>query len=300
MRVLQVYVGADEGAKPIVKRLSLADIRTALVGGFEDFFSMPTHLAFLGAVYPIAGVIIAYFASRADLVQLVFPLASGLALIGPIVATGLYEMSRKRERGLATRWADAFDVLRSPSLPAIGALSLLLLAIFFAWIGAAQLIYKAFYGAAKQASFMSFFSDVVSSERGLWMFVVGGFVGFVFAALAYAVSVIAFPLLLDRDVGLVGALRTSFSVIRANPLVMAAWALTIAVLIVLGSLPLFVGLAVVMPVMGHASWRFYRLAVERDPAHEIPAEWPPWRVGRPASQISRPHAVLFPWPPKDR
>ena len=172
------------------------------------------------------------------------------------------------------RGRDAFAVLRSPALPAILAFGLLLFTIFAAWIFAAELIYVWLYGSNPPAAAIPFFQDVLSTGRGWTLIVVGVLVGFCFAALALAISVVAFPLMLDRDLGLVPALNASLSVTRANPLAVTVWGGIVAAALVLGSLPLFFGLAVVMPVLGHATWRFYRKAVERDPAHEVPIEGP--------------------------
>jgi uncharacterized membrane protein len=127
---------------------------------------------------------------------------------------------------------------------------------------------------------------------------VGCGVGLVFAVLALSLTVVSFPLLLDRDVGLFPAVAASLRVTAENPLTVATWGLIVAGLLVLGALPLFMGLAVVMPVLGHATWRFYRRAVERDRAHEHPASWPDVKL-RPASYYAKPHSVLFPPPQRD-
>ena len=222
----------------------------------------------------MAGIAIAAFSSLGNAVHLMFPLAAGFAIIGPFVAIGLYEMSRRRERGLPVRWRDAFATLGSPASPSILAFGLLLFAIFAAWIWAADLLYVWLYGPNPPAAAGPFLRDVLTSDRGWTLIVVGGLVGFCFAALALCISVVSIPLMLDRDVGLVPALEASLRLTRANPLAVALWGLIVATALVIGSLPLFFGLAVVMPVLGHATWRFYRKAVERDPAREVVIEAP--------------------------
>jgi uncharacterized membrane protein len=270
-----VYFGPDAlTATPRVRRIRPVDCLSALAEGLDDFFSMPTYPVFVGLFYAVAGIALFAMTSLGNALHLAFPLAAGFALVGPFVAIGLYEMSRRRERGLSVRGRDAFTVLRSPALPSILAFGLLLLAIFAAWIFAAELIYVWLYGPNPPAGATSFFHDVLTTDRGRTLIVVGVLVGFCFAAVALAISVVSFPLMLDRDLGLVPALEASLRVTRANPLAVAFWGLIVAVALVLGSLPVFFGLAVVMPVLGHATWRLYRKAVERDPAHEIPIEGP--------------------------
>ncbi len=270
-----VYFGPETLAQsPKVRPIGPRDCFLALAEGFDDFFAIPTYPVFVGLFYAVAGIAIVAMSSFASALQLVFPLAAGFALIGPFVAIGLYEMSRRRERGLAVRGRDAFAVFRSPALPSILAFGLLLLAIFAAWIYAAELIYGWLYGPNPPAAALPFLTDVMTTDRGWLLIVVGGLVGFCFAALALCISVVSFPLMLDRDIGLVPALEASLRVTRANPLAVALWGLIVAAALFLGSLPLFTGLAVIIPVLGHATWRLYRKAIERDPAHEVAVELP--------------------------
>jgi uncharacterized membrane protein len=270
-----VYFGPEAlAATPRVRRIGPEDCFSALKEGLDDFFSMPTYPLFVGLFYAVAGIALFAMTSLGNALHLAFPLAAGFALIGPFVAIGLYEMSRRRERGLVVRGRDAFTVLRSPALPSILAFGLLLLAIFAAWIFAAELIYVSLYGPNPPAGAIPFLQDVLSTSRGWALIALGGLVGFCFAAIALAISVVSFPLMLDRDLGLVPALEASLRVTRANPLAVAFWGLIVAVGLVLGSLPAFFGLAVVIPVLGHATWRLYRKAVERDPGHEVPIEGP--------------------------
>jgi uncharacterized membrane protein len=270
-----VYFGPEaRAATPRVRRIGPGDCFSALKEGLDDFFSMRTYPVFVGLFYAVAGIALFAMTSLGNALQLAFPLAAGFALVGPFVAIGLYEMSRRRERGLVVRGRDAFAVLRSPALPSILAFGLLLLAIFAAWIFAAELIYVSLYGPNPPAGAIPFLQDVLSTGRGWTLIVLGVLVGFCFAALALAISVVSFPLMLDRDLGVVPALEASLRVTRANPLAVGFWGLIVAVALVLGSLPVFFGLAVVVPVLGHATWRLYRKAVERDPAHEVAIEGP--------------------------
>ena len=292
-----VYSGPEALAAPVeVRKIGPQDCLEALAEGFDDFLAMPSHLAFLGLFYVFGGLVLGSLSSLGGALQLLFPIASGFALVGPIVAIGLYEVSRRRDLGLRPDWRDAFVVVRSPALPAIVALGLLLAAIFAAWIGSAEALYVWLYGPDPPASAGLFLGDVVTSSRGWLLIGLGGAIGFCFAALALVLSVVSFPLLLDRDVGLVVAVGASLRTARKNPIAVAFWGLIVAVALVLGSLPLFIGLAIVMPVLGHATWRFYRRAIVRDPAHEHHAQWPNEPLRRPDGFYARPHSVLFPWP----
>ncbi len=259
-----ILVGAN-AAQPVIRRVTVSDLGQALARGVEDFSAMPSHAIFLCVIYPLLGLILIALAFGYAALPLAFPIAAGFALIGPLAAIGLYELSRRREAGLDSSSAHALDVLRSPSLPAIVALGLLLMAIFLLWLVVAQAIYIAFFGYSAPASIGQFAHDVLATPAGWKLIVVGTGVGFLFAAAALTMGVVSFPLLLDRDVGAAVALLTSIRVVLANPVTMALWGLIVAALLVVGSLPFFLGLTVVMPVLGHATWHLYRRAVEPDP-----------------------------------
>ncbi|HLW91764.1 MAG TPA: DUF2189 domain-containing protein [Roseiarcus sp.] len=295
MSTFHVYVGRNQvPVLPVIRKLEPHDVKDALIGGIEDFRAMPSHLVFLGLVYPLCGMIIAYVTSQQNLLHLLFPLASGFALIGPFAAVGLYEMSRRRELGLDTSWSHAFDVLRSPSIPSILALGLFLMALFVAWLSIAQLLFAWLYGDAQPTSYQGFLTDVLSTTRGWTLIVVGCFIGFCFAVVTFSISVIAFPLLLDRDAGAAVAVAASVRAVVQNPMVMALWGLTIVAALIVGSLPFFVGLVIVMPILGHATWHFYRKVVVREPAQEHPIASSP--LGKAAHDRVAPHSFLFPWP----
>ena len=252
---------------PRIGRLGLPDIRAALAEGFEDFRAMPTHVAFVILIYPIAGLLIGAATFQSGLIPLLFPLASGFALLGPFAALRLYELSRRRSKGLDTSWHRRFAppklATRVHSAGPILGVGLLLAAIFLAWLVTAVVLYWALFGIDRAFdSPFTFFQEVLTTPHGWAMIVLGNLAGAVFSLLALAVSVVSLPLLGERhDMDSLTAVRTSIAVVRENPGTMITWGLIVAGLLVVGMLPLFVGLAVVMPILGHATWHLYRRAV---------------------------------------
>jgi uncharacterized membrane protein len=248
-------------APPVVRRIEAADLRDALRRGLGDMAATRDDVLFLAVIYPVAGLVLARLAFSYALLPMIFPLASGFALVGPLAAIGLYEVSRQREFGRRVSWSAAFGVLRSPAIGSILGVGAILLMLFFAWLAAAWGIYAATLGPAPPASIGSFLRSVFETPAGWTMIVVGAAVGFLFAVAAFAISVVSFPLLIDRDVGLGSAIGASLRAVAANPRTMALWGLIVAAALVLGSIPALVGLIFVMPVLGHATWHLYRKVV---------------------------------------
>jgi uncharacterized membrane protein len=265
MAYSHILVGASETpASPVIRRVTPSDLFDALARGIDDFAAMPSHAVFLCVIYPLIGLLLIGMTLGYSMLPLAFPIAAGFALIGPLAAIGLYELSRRREAGLDSSSSHAFDVLHSPSLGAIVAMGLLLMAIFLTWLVAAEAIYIATFGYAPPASIGQFAHDVFSTRAGWTLIVIGTGTGFLFAVVALSIGVVSFPLLLDRDVGAAVALLTSIRVVAKNPLTMALWGFIVAASLVIGSIPFFLGLTVVVPVLGHATWHLYRKAVEAD------------------------------------
>lgn len=254
---------AIAAAAPAVCKIRTADLWGALREGLSDFGESRTDVIFLCVLYPIAGLVMARLAFGSGMFPLLFPLVSGFALVAPFIAVGVYEMSRQREEGHAINWATAFAVVRSPSFGGIVALGLVLAAIFVVWLVVAQAIYDLTVGPLQPASLGEFLGDVLTTARGWALAGIGVGVGFLFALVVFAISVVSFPLLLDRDVGLGTAVSTSLRVVMENPVPMAVWAIIIAAGLALGSIPVLLGLIVVLPVIGHASWHLYRKTVAR-------------------------------------
>jgi uncharacterized membrane protein len=257
------HEGEKEGAAapPQVRHISVADLGEALIAGFEDFAAWRSDVIFICLLYPVAGLVLTRLAFGYDMVPLIFPLASGFALIGPVAGLGLYEMSRCREKGIRTGWPGPWGFVRSPSFGAIAALALLLFAIFAVWLLAAAGIYRVTLGPEPPASIAAFLRDVLTTTRGWVMIALGCGVGFLFAVIVLSISVVSFPLLLDRDVDTGTAIATSLRAVARNPGPMALWGLIVAGGLVVGSIPLLLGLIFVMPVLGHATWHLYRRTV---------------------------------------
>ena len=249
-------------ALPRILTITTADLLDALRRGWEDFKAQPSHLAFITLIYPVAGVLLAHLTVSYNIFPLLFPLLGGFALLGPFAAIGLYEISRRRERGLDSSWEHAFALLRSPAIGQIALLGAMLTGLFLAWLFSAWLIYRGMLDLPANVSTADFLRAVFTTFDGWLMVVVGNSVGLLFAILAFSISVVAFPQIIDRRVDVATAVRTSIAAVEQNPRVMMIWGLMVTGLLVLGCLPMLVGLIVVMPVLGHATWHLYRKVVD--------------------------------------
>ncbi len=246
---------------PAIRRIGIVDLRVALLLGWHDFRAIPSQLFFLCIIYPVVAVVFWKFTAGHGLVPLFYPLISGFALVGPIAAIGLYEISMRREHDQPASWRNCFDVLRSPALGSVVALALALVAIFVVWITIARGIYHAAFGDAPFSRMSDFLAALFATPGGWFLIVAGNLIGLAFAIVVLAISVVSFPMMLDRNVDVTFAVRTSLRAVAGNRLVLAVWGFIVGTLVVLGSLLAFVGLAVVLPVLGHATWHLYRRLV---------------------------------------
>ena len=221
---------------------------------------MPSHVVFLSLIYPIVGVVLAPMTFANDLIHLLFPLTTGFAWIGPFAAIGLSEINRRRKAGLNTSGKHAFDVLGTPSIRAVAVLAFLLIVIFVCWLAVAHWLYH-FVGFGAPESPTIFIRNLLTTSSGHKLILVGSAIGLLFGIVVLTTSVVAFPLLLDRNVGAATAVATSIRAVLANPVTMPLWGSIVAAALVIGSLPFLVGPAVVMPVLDHATWHLYRRVV---------------------------------------
>ena len=215
------FGGADE---PTVRKITTTDVWEALAQGFDDFRAIPTHAFFICLIYPVAGLVLYRLSFGYEMLPLLYPIVAGFALLGPFIAIGLYELSRRREQDPNVSPMRAFDVMHRPSFGAICRLGLLLAAIFVAWLYAANLIYLQIFGNAVPPP-AEFINQVTTTAKGTQLIIVGNVVGFLFAAFVLVISVVSFPMLVDRNVSAATAVRTSVRAAIENPIPIALWGL---------------------------------------------------------------------------
>ena len=243
-------------------KIGVKDLWDALMEGIEDFNFKPTIIVFLFVFYPLIALAVTLFSLNQNLMHLAFPIVAGFTLFGPVVLVCLYEMSRYRERGLDVTWRSAFDFVHSSSFATILALSVLMMLLYVAWLFMAQFIYIGRFGAVPFSSFSDFMTQVFTTRNGAGLIMYGTAIGFIFAVVALSISVVSFPLALDKPVSSVTAIKTSIKAVFTNPLIMALWGLIVSVLLIAGTLTLLIGLIVVVPILGHATWHLYRKLIK--------------------------------------
>lgn len=256
---------SEQAAPPVipVRTLHPRDLNLSLREGWKDFLSMRGDLPFIGLLYPLVGTVTAAVMLGYDLLQLLFPLAAGISLLGPIVAVGFYELARREEAGLKSNWFHFFDVLKRPSADQLGAVAALLIVIFALWVAVAAALYALLLGMIPPDSIGAFVNRLFTTPEGWALIVVGNLIGAGFAVVVLAISFVSLPMLVDCDVDARTAVETSIRAFRANKGMMIRWGFTIGFLLVLGSIPLFIGLAVVLPWLGYATWHLYTHVVDR-------------------------------------
>ncbi len=258
---VQEYFTTTDSGVPALRRIGGRQVWAALKRGWDDTGKGRADLVILWLIYPVMALYLAAADYYGQLVLLLLPVASGFALVGPLFAVGMYEMSRRRELTGELHWMDGFAVLRSPSIGAITGLGLGLIALFGAWLVVATGIAELCLGSVPTG--LSFFTIAFTTAPGWAMLGLGTVAGAVFAVLVLVISSVSFPLLLDRPVTLGTAIRTSVQAVRLNPGAMALWGVVVALGLVLGSIPVFAGLIVVLPILGHGTWHLYRAMVPR-------------------------------------
>lgn len=247
--------------EPVVGIIGKQDIVEAFAAGLRDFQAAPLYGLVFGGIYAVAGMALVLMATHYGLSYLIYPLAAGFALLGPFVAVGLYEVSRRRETGEPLSWGAVLGAVVQQGRRELGWMAFVTLFVFLVWMYQVRLLLALFLGFQSFASFHQFLTVVLTTPEGLLFLAIGHAVGAVLALALFSLTVISFPLLLDRDVDVVTAMITSVRAVTASPGPMVAWAAKVVFLLVFACLPFFLGLFVVLPVLGHATWHLYRRVV---------------------------------------
>jgi uncharacterized membrane protein len=265
---------------PVVRRITAADIVESLGEGLRDFQAAPLFGLAFGALYVAGGIAILLSLTAFGMVYLAYPLAAGFALIGPFVAVGLYEVSRQRQAGLAPSMRGIWAAVKTRS--EIGWMAFVTLFVFLIWMYQVRLLIAVLLGLnASFASLPQFITVVLTTNEGLVFLALGNLVGAALSLILFSLTVVSFPLLLERDVDAVTAMITSVRAVVMSPLPMIGWAAVIVVLLAVSSLPYFLGLLVTLPVLGHATWHLYRRIVVPVAASDSLASAP--TLGSPAT-----------------
>lgn len=253
--------GTGTVIRPSIRQIGVSDVFAALRDGYEDFREKPSHYAFVALIYPIAGAMMIGWSAGVELLPMIYPLLTGFALVGPLLALGLMEISRRRELGQPAQWSDVLDLLKSPSLPALLMMSIYLLTLFMVWLVVSRGLYLSLIGDYPSPGVFAFANGIFDHPNALAFLFWSNAFGFVLALVALVISIVAFPMLLDRDCGAASAVSTSVRASLANPVPVAVWGVMVAGLLVIGMATLMVGLVVIVPILGHATWHFYRRLV---------------------------------------
>ena len=247
-----------------VRKIGDADLKFALRAGWEDFLDMRGDIFIAGLVYTFIGLAAVVMTTSRPLIPFFFPVVAGVGLLGPVAAVGFYELAKRREAGEDIHWFNFLDVRNRSTVDDMGIVAGLLLAIFTLWLVAAGILYVSLFGWSTPTSLAGFLTMIFTTPFG-WALIAGGaVVGAIFGWFVLAFSVASLPMLVDRDVSAGEAVSASWRAAHANKAEMIRWGLMVAGLLVLGSIPAFVGLAVVLPWLGYATWHLYTRLIDRD------------------------------------
>ncbi len=248
---------------PVVRPINAADVAEALVRGLRDFQTAPVYGLVFGALYAAAGILIVLCVTVLGASYLAYPLAAGFALLGPFVAIGLYEVSRRLEAGERPSMRDTWTTMTSRG--EIGWMAFVTLFVFIIWMYQVRLLMALFLGLKVSFSSLNeFITVVLTTNEGLVFLLVGNMVGAALSLVLFSLTVVSFPLLLDRDVDFVTAMITSVRAVVTSPVPMIGWAAIIVVLLMISAMPAFLGFLVTLPVLGHATWHLYRRIVAQE------------------------------------
>ncbi|MDP3897648.1 MAG: DUF2189 domain-containing protein [Mesorhizobium sp.] len=248
-------------AAPTVLPLTLADILASLRLGMADFAAAPRFGLAIGGIFAAIGLIIGLSLTRWDMAWLIYPFAIGFPLIGPFAAAGLYEVSRRLENGMELSWNAILPVVWAQRRRELSWMAFTMLFFFWVWMYQVRLLIALLLGRMSFATLDKFVDVVLTTPQG-WLFLgVGHVVGAALALILFSITVISMPLLMERNYDFITAMITSLKTVLASPVAMLGWGVVVTLAVIAACVPFFLGLLVVLPVLGHATWHLYRRAV---------------------------------------
>ena len=256
---------------PVVRPVAVSDIVEALASGLRDFQAAPIYGLVFGGLYALGGIAILVCLVGLGWSYLAYPLAAGFALIGPFAAVGLYEVSRRRAAGQPLSWKIVLRTIAAQGNRELGWMAFVTLFVFVVWMYQVRLLVAVFLGLHATASLRDFVVLVTTTPEGIIFLIVGNAVGAVLSLVLFSLTVVSFPLLLDRDVDFVTAMITSVRAVTLSPLPLLSWAAIIVIELLVAALPAFLGLVIVLPILGHATWHLYTRIVAPAPAGAVEA-----------------------------
>lgn len=259
----------SEKTAPVVRTIGVADVADALVHGFRDFRAAPLYGLAIGAFFAAGGILIVLSVAALGMSYLAYPMAAGFALVGPFAAIALYEISRRLEAGSPIAVGDIFRVIRSRS--EIGWMAFVTLFVFVIWMYQVRLLIALMFGLnVSFSSFRGFISALLTTNEGLIFLLIGNLDGAILSLVLFSLTVVSFPLLLERDVDFVTAMITSVQAVLKSPVPMIGWAAVIVLLLIVSILPTFLGLVFTLPILGHATWHLYRRIIVPEEHRGVP------------------------------
>ena len=257
---------APRKPEPIVNAITFAAVTESIAEGMRDFRAAPKFGLTFGLIYALGGILTVLTASALNMVYLTYPIAAGFALAGPLVSIGLYKVSRMLERGETPTWDRVIGAILQQMGKEIGWMSFVVLFVLIVWLYQVRLLLAIFLGSESISTMRDFLSVVMTTPQG-WVFLaVGHVIGAILSVVLFSLTVVSFPMLLDRDVDFITAMITSVRAVAKNTVPLLIWAGLIAALLTVASLPFFLGVVVVLPLLGHASWHLYRKLVAPEEA----------------------------------
>jgi len=248
-------------AMPKVNEIRIADLAEVLRKGLSDFARAPLFGLFFGGVYALGGIIIALSLTVWDISWMIYPVAIGFPLIGPFVAVGLYEVSRRLETGKPLVWREILGAVWLQRQRELAWMAFVMLFVFWVWMYQVRLLVAIILARSSFSTLDRFMEVVFTTSQGWTFLAVGHVVGAILAIILFSITVISIPLLLDREADFVTAMITSVKTVTSNPVPMVGWGIFVTLAVIVSSVPMFLGLVVTLPVLGHATWHLYKKAV---------------------------------------